>query len=160
VLAHYLYQHLNTDAAALSAGLGAGDCINDRAAAMLRHWGIDASDHRPRQLDLGLCEQADAMFIMGPSYLHRVLIEFGDDLASKAYLFADPFTKPQSFGKGEYKVRDPSFDRCVVDTLVREFAWMCDRVRQIRQALRGEGRPLIPATHYLAECRTVDPHSH
>jgi hypothetical protein len=42
VLAYYLYRHL-CGAAALSAAMEVGDCINDRALAMLDRWGIDAS---------------------------------------------------------------------------------------------------------------------
>ena len=58
VLAYYLYRHLHADDPALSAGLFAGDCINDRALGMLRHWGIDASGHCPHQVDRQLCDQA------------------------------------------------------------------------------------------------------
>ena len=47
VLAYYLYRHLHADDPALSAGLVVGECINDRALGMLRHWGIDASGHCP-----------------------------------------------------------------------------------------------------------------
>ena len=49
VLAYYLYRHL-CGAAALSAAMEVGDCINDRALAMLNRWGIDAREHCPRQL--------------------------------------------------------------------------------------------------------------
>ena len=58
VLAYYLYRHLHADDPALSAGLFAGECINHPALAMLRHWGIDASGHCPRQVDRELCDQA------------------------------------------------------------------------------------------------------
>ena len=47
VLACYLYRHLCHEAPTLSAGLEAGERINDRAERMLREWGIDASAHRP-----------------------------------------------------------------------------------------------------------------
>src|SRR5690349_11150229 len=99
VLAFFLYRHL-CGAAAASAGLEAGPEINDRALRMLRHWGIDASGHRPRQLDRTLCEQASAIFVMAPTYLRRLARDYGEDLASKAHLFADPFTRPVSFGRG------------------------------------------------------------
>jgi protein-tyrosine-phosphatase len=160
VLAYYLYRHLGEGAEALSAGMEAGDCISDRAAAMLARWGIDAGGHRPRQLDRPLCEEAGALFLMAPAYLHRLLLEFGEDLASRAYLFADPFSLPRSFAQGDYRVCDPSFDDRPVEELVREFAWMRERVVQIRRALLGEGRPLRPASEYLALCRSVDPRSH
>ena len=32
--------------------------------------------------------------VMGPSYLHRMVWEYGEDLADKSYLFADPFSRP------------------------------------------------------------------
>jgi len=160
VLACYLYRHLFPGAPALSAGLGAGDVINDRALAMLRLWGIDAAEHRPRQLDRALCDEATAIFVMGPSYLHRLVAEYGADLAEKCYLFADPFTRPAGLCRGEFKVRDPSFDSCPAEDLVSEFAWMRDRVAEVRQALAGEGRALVPASAYWELCRQVDPRSH
>jgi hypothetical protein len=64
---------------------------------------------------------------------------FRGDLADKAYLFADPFTRPVSFNDGLYKVSDPSFDDRPTSELVREFAWMRERVLQIRLALLGDG---------------------
>jgi hypothetical protein len=45
------------------------------------------------KLSRDLCAEAGAIFVMGPSYLHRVIWEYGEDLADKAYLFADPFTR-------------------------------------------------------------------
>ena len=160
VLARYLYRHLCNEAPALSAGLEAGERINDRADRMLREWGIDASAHRPLQLSRDLCAEADAIFVMGPSYLHRMVWEYGEDLADKAYLFADPFTTPESFSDGKYKVVDPSFDDRPTRDLVKEFAWMRDRVRQIRLALLGDGRRLVPLREYLELCKTVDRGSH
>ena len=100
VLACYLYRHLCHGAPALSAGVEVGERINDRAERMLSEWGIDASAHRPQQLSRTLCTEATAIFVMAPSYLHRVACEYGEDLADKAYLFADPFTRPVSLGKG------------------------------------------------------------
>lgn len=161
VLASYLYRDLSGDARALSAGLDAGDRVNDRAERMLREWGIDASEHRPRKVSRRLCAEADAIFVMGPSYLHRLFLEHGgEDLAEKAYLFADPFTKPVSFANGEYKVIDPSFDDRPASELVAEFAWMRERVLEIRLALGGEGRKMIPLVDYLQLCSGVDPWSH
>lgn len=104
--------------------------------------------------------EADAIFMMGPSYLHRLLSEYGEDLAAKAYLFADPFSMPVSFQRREYTVWDPSFDDRSLPELLVELSWMRERVLQIRLALLGHGRQLVPATHYLDLCRTVDPHSH
>src|SRR3977135_2649188 len=109
VLARSLYRRLCNKAPALSAGLEVGERINDRAERMLREWGIDASAHRPLKLSRALCAEVEVLFVMGPSYLHRVVWEYGEYLADKAYLFADPFTRPVSFRNGEYKVSDPSF---------------------------------------------------
>ena len=127
---------------------------------MLREWGIDASAHSPLQLSRDLCAEAGAIFVMGPSYLHRVIWEYGEDLADKAYLFADPFTRPVSFGSGRYKVSDPSFDTRPTSELLKEFGWMRERVLQIRLALLGNGRRLVPLIEYLELCKTVDRGSH
>lgn len=159
VLASYLYRHLGPGALALSAGLDPGEQINDRALGMLACWGIDARGHRPRRLDHDLCDAASALFVMAPAYLRR-LLEYGPDLASKAYLFADPFGRPESFGGGEYTVWDPSFDERPARELIEEYAWMRERVVEIRQALLGGGRPLTPASDYLDLLESVDPRSH
>jgi protein-tyrosine-phosphatase len=127
---------------------------------MLAEWGIDASAHRPHQLSRTLCTDATAIFVMAPSYLHRLTWEYGEDLADKAYLFADPFTKPVSLGKGEYTVADPSFDNRPTSELLKEFEWMRERVLQIRLALLGDGRPLVPLSAYFELCKTVDRASH
>jgi protein-tyrosine-phosphatase len=160
VLAAYLYRDLSAGAPVLSAGLEAGEQTSDRALAMLACWGIDAGGHRRRQLDRGLCEEASVLFVMAAPYVRRLLVEYGSHLASKAYLFADPFTRPQSFGRGEYTVCDPSFDQRAVRDLVGEYAWMRDRVLQIREALLGGGRPLIAAASYLDLLGSVDPRGH
>jgi protein-tyrosine-phosphatase len=149
VLAHYLYEHLCPGAQALSAGVEVGDVLNARAAEMLRHWGIDASAHRPRQLDRALCERADGIFLMGARYLFRLLLEYGENLAPKAYLFADPFSLPQSFRNGEYLMYDPSFENRSTAQLASDFAWVRDRVAQIHEALHGKSERLVPATRYL-----------
>jgi protein-tyrosine-phosphatase len=159
VLACYLYRHL-CNAPAHSAGLDHGERTSDRAAELLRFWGIDVSAHMPSKLSSSLCTTADAIFVMAPSYLHRMLWEYGEEHASKAYLFADPFSAPESFDNGEYRVSDPSFDDRPTSELLREVAWMRHRVLEIRRALLGEGRRLIPASEYLDLCRIVDPHSH
>jgi len=159
-VAYYLYRHLCNNAAARSAGLEPGERISDRAETMLREWGIDASGHLPSKLSRDLCMQAHAIFLMAPSYLHRLIWEYGEDLANKAYLFADPFSKPASFGNGEYKVQDPSFDSRPTSELLQEFAWMRERVLQIRLALLGVGWRLVPVSEYLELCKTVDPRSH
>lgn len=160
VLAFYLYRHLCHGAPALSAGLQVGDGTSPRAADMLRRWGVDPSGHRPRQIDRALCEQGDAIFIMAAPYVHRLLREYGSDLASKTYLFADPFTMPRSFSHGEYRVHDPSFDKRRTSELVREYSWMRERVLQIRLALLGDGRRMIPASEYLELAFGVDWRSH
>lgn len=159
VLAHYLYRHL-TGAASLSAGLSVGTEIAPQALQMLKLWGVDAREHRARQLDRALCEEASAIFVMGPNYLHRLLKEYGRDLASKAYLFADPFAKPRGFKHGEFKVIDPSFDHRPAREVIRDFPWLRERVLQIRLAMLGEGRPLVPATTYEKLWQEVDPHGH
>lgn len=127
---------------------------------MLACWGIDAGGHEPRQLDRGLCEEASALFVMAAPYLRRLLLEYGADLASKAYLYADPFTRPESFGHGEYTVSDPTFDQRPVRELVEEYAWMRERALQIREALLGQGRPLVAAAGYLDLLKTVHPMGH
>jgi protein-tyrosine-phosphatase len=159
VLARYLYVHLCQQPAA-SAGLDAGDRINDRAEAMLQCWGIDARAHRPLQLTRSMCAAAGAIFVMGPSYLHRLVYEYGEDLAGKSYLFADPFTKPMSFSGGQYKVFDPSFDPRPAEELAREFEWMREQVIEIKQALTGNGQRLVPLSEYLELCKRVDRESH
>ena len=160
VLASYLYRQLCPGAPVLSAGLGPGEQTSDRALAMLAWWGIDAAEHQPTKLDRRLCDQASAIFVMAPPYLRRLLLDYDADLASKAYLYADPFSQPASLGNGEYTVRDPSFDERPTVELVEEFAWMRDRGRQIRTALRGRGRPLIAAVSYLNLLESVDPLGH
>jgi len=148
-MAQYLYESLCPGAQALSAGVEAGDEINDRAAAMLRCWGIDASGHQPRQLSRDLCDHAAAIFLMGPEYLCRLLRDYSADLAAKAYLFADPFSLPQSFRNGEYLVYDPSFEDRPIADLVREFSWFRERIVQIHKALSGGSYGLVPAARYL-----------
>ena len=160
VLACYLYRNLCNEAPALSAGLEIGERISHRAEQMLREWGIDASAHRPLKLSRDLCNEASAIFVMAPSYLHRIVWEYGEDLADKAYLFADPFTKPTCLDNGEYRVLDPSFDSRPTGELLREFGWMRERVLQIRLALLGDGKRLVPLREYLEICKTVDRGSH
>ena len=43
---------------------------------------------------------------------------------------------------------------------MQEFGWMRERVLQIRLALLGEGRRLVPASELLELCKTVDCGSH
>jgi protein-tyrosine-phosphatase len=160
VLASYLYRHLCGEAPVLSAGFEPGERTSEQALAMLAQWGIDARGHQPRPLRRGLCDEASAIFVMAPSYLHRLFLEHGQDLATLAYLFADPFSRPQGFGHGEYKVWDPSFDERPTEEIVREYAWMRERVWQIRLALLGDGQPMIPAAEYLDLLQSVDPKCH
>lgn len=160
VLASYLYRHLCPPAPVLSAGLEPGERTSDRALAMLACWGIDAAEHQPTKLDRRLCDQASTIFVMAAPYLRRLLLEYGADLASKAYLYADPFTRPESLGRGEYTVSDPSFDERPALELVEEFTWMRERVLQIREALLGQDRPLIAAASYLDLLESVDPMGH
>jgi protein-tyrosine-phosphatase len=157
VLAHYLYRHLHAEGPALSAGLYPGECINDRALRMLRHWGIDASGHSPQQLNRELCDQADAIFVMAPAHLHRLLSLYGEDLDQKTYLFADPFSQPRSFHRGAYKVYDPSFDGRSIEALVQACLWMRERVQQIVQAMQNGGKTLVAASQYRGLIQTVDP---
>lgn len=160
VIAHYLYRHLCGNAPARSAGLDPGERIAERAELMLRAWGIDASGHRPARLSRDFCTQAEAIFTMGPSYLHRLISEYGEDLVNKAYLFADPFTRPVSFISGEYRVFDPSFDTRPLPEILQQFSWMRERVLEIRLAMLKVGRRLVPVSEYLDLCKTVDPGSH
>jgi protein-tyrosine-phosphatase len=149
VMAEYLYRNLG--GRALSAGVVAGPELNDRADAMLRRWGIDATGHRPQRTTRELCESADAIFVMGPLYLAQVLAEHGWDLAGKSYLFADPFRVPDGFAAGEFLVRDPSWDMQPPEQLTREYAWFRERVAEIRASLGAAGPPpgrLVPASRY------------
>jgi protein-tyrosine-phosphatase len=148
-MAQYLYENLNPGTFALSAGVEPGEVINEKALGMLRIWGIDASDHQPRRLDRSLCQRADAIFVMGPEYLHRILSEYGPSFAKKSYLFADPFTLPISFLNGAYMVRDPSFDPTPSESLIPEFSWFRERVVQIHGAMNSEGKVLVPASQYM-----------
>jgi protein-tyrosine-phosphatase len=157
VLAYYLYRNLYADDPAMSAGLFAGECINDRALRMLRKWGIDASGHCPRQVDGELCNRASAIFVMAPAHLRRLLRLYDEDLHRKTYLFADPFSKPRSFHHGDYKVYDPSFDPRSVEELVHACRWMRERVQHIGLALRSTGNNLVAASQYLPLIETVDP---
>lgn len=160
VLAYYLYRHLCNNAPAHSAGLEPGERISERAEALLREWGIDPSGHCPSKVSRDSCIEAEAIFVMAPSYLHRLLWEYGEDHAHKSYLFADPFSTPVSFGNGEYRVHDPSFDDRPAAELVRGLGWMRERVLQIRLALLGDGRRLVPASDYLDLCKGADRASH
>ena len=160
VLAAYLYRHHRPGEGASSAGLEPGEQTSARALAMLAWWEIDASEHRPTKLSRDLCDRASAIFVMAPPYLRRLLVEYGADLASKAYLYADPFTAPGSLDPGQYTVSDPSFDERPVRELVEEFAWMHTRARQIGEALHGGGRPLIPAASYLNVLELIAPTGH
>jgi len=158
VLAKYLYDHLFPESRALSAGIEVGEQINDRACAMLNYWGIDATRHNPRQIDRVLCDKADAIFLMGPEYLARLLDRYGANLAAKAYLFADPFSLPRSFDNGEFLVYDPSFEGRPIPELANDFSWFRERIIQIHEALlhgflRDGSHPLIPATEYLSLLR-------
>jgi protein-tyrosine-phosphatase len=160
VLACHLYQHLCDGATALSAGLAPGEQTSDRALAMLAWWGIDASEHRPRKLDRRLCDEASAILVMAPPYLRRLVLEYGADLATKAYLYADPFRYPESLARGHFTVSDPSFDERPTRVLIEEFAWMGERALRIRDALLGHGPPLIAAANYLHLLDSVDPMGH
>ena len=146
VLASQLYGHLCA-ASSLSAGLEPGEQLSDRADLMLRSWGIDASGHRPTRLTNRLCHDAGAIFAMAPSYLHRLLCEYGDEHAVKTYLFADPFSTPVSFGDGEVRgvrsvlrrpANQPTADRLCLDA--RTGARNPPRVTWERQATRSGGR--------------------
>jgi protein-tyrosine-phosphatase len=160
VLASYLYRQMCGGAPVFSAGLEPGEQTSDRALAMLAGWGIDARSHRPMKLDRRLCDQAHAIFVMAPPYARRLLLEYGADLAAKAYLFADPFSRPTSLGAGEYVVHDPTFDERPIGELIAEYAWMRGRVLQIRDSMLGGGRPLIAAADYMGVLESVDPMGH
>jgi protein-tyrosine-phosphatase len=159
MIAAYLFRDI-AGAPALSAGMNAGELPAERAVEMLTHWGVDASEHRPRQVDRAVSDQADAIFVMAAPYLRRLLIEYGQDLAIKSYLFADPFTRPVSLAHREYAVIDPTWDSRAVSDLCADHGWMRDRVAQIHDALHGRGRPLVPAADYLDLLAEVDPKGH
>ena len=159
MLAAYLFRDI-AKAPALSAGMEVGERPAARSIEMLAYWGIDASAHRPRQVDRAVCAQARAIFVMAAPYLRRLLIEYGEDLAIKSYLFADPFTRPLCFAHREYAVNDPTWNTRATSALCAEHAWMRERVAEINEALQGRGRLLVPATDYLALLADVDPKSH
>jgi len=159
VLASYLYRHLCPDAAVLCAGLHPGERTSDTALAMLAHWGVDAAGHHPTKLNRRHCEEASAIFVMAPPYVRRLLLEYGHDLATKAYLYREPFCRPESFGP-EHTVPDPSFDPRPTGQLVEQFSWMRGRTLQIRQSLLGHGEPLVAAASYLNLLQAVDPYGH
>lgn len=157
MVAEHLYRHL-CGAPANSAGIIVGDVPAPRSLALLAHWGIDATGHRPRQLSRHLCDAATAIFTMGPTYTYGLLLDYGRDLAAKTYLFADPFSQPISFGCGEYLVLDPGFDARPTGEVVPDYAWMRERVLAIRLSLLGYSpRPLVPASGYLELLSTVEP---
>ena len=155
VLAEYLYRHL-CDRPAMSGGVDPGLTINENACAMLAYWGIDARSHEPKWASREMCEEAAGIFVMGPRYLRTLLDIQGDNLASKSYLFSDPFSKPVSFAQGAYTVDDPSFDDRPSLEIVKDFDWFRERVLQVRNALLGHGRGLVPASKYLDELRSLD----
>ena len=159
MIAAYLFRDI-AGAPAFSAGMDARESPAERAVEMLAHWGIDASEHRPRQVDRAVCDRADAIFVMAAPYLRRLLIEYGNDLAIKSYLFADPFAWPMSFAHRECAVIDPTWDPRAVSDLCAGCGWMRDRVAQIHEALHGRGRPLVPAADYLDLLAEVDPKGH
>ena len=159
MIAAYLFRDI-ARAPALSAGMEVGEQPAARAVEMLAYWGIDARAHRPRQIDRAVCDQAGAIFVMAAPYLRRLLIEYGEDLGVKSYLFADPFTRPLCFAHREYAVNDPTWDTRAACDLCAEHAWMRDRVAEINEALLGRGRPLVPAADYLDLLADVDPKGH
>ena len=157
MLAAYLYEHL-CGAPGLSAGVYVGELPAPTSVALLALWGIDASAHRPTQLTRGLCDRADALFVMGPHYVRRILMDYGGGLADKTYLFADPFTRPSGLDNGEYQVNDPGFDPRPLWQIVPDYAWMRERVLAIRLAMLGQSpRRLIPAAEYLDVLSSVEP---
>lgn len=159
MMAAYLFRDI-ARAPALSAGMEVGERPAARAVEMLAYWGIDANEHRPRQIDRAVCNEAGAIFVMAAPYLRRLLIEYGEDLGVKSYLFADPFTRPTCFAHREYAVNDPTWDTRAASDLCAEHAWMRDRVAQIDEALHRRGRPLVPAASYLDLLADVDPKDH
>ena len=159
MMAAYLFRDI-AGAAALSAGLEVGERPAARAVEMLAWWGIDASGHRPRQLERAACDEAAAIFVMAAPYLRRLLLEYGEDLDAKAYLFADPFTRPVSFANRAYSVNDPTWDERAARDLCAEHDWMRGRVAEINEALHGRGRPLVPAAAYSPLLAGVDPKGH
>jgi protein-tyrosine-phosphatase len=159
VLAAYLFGHLCPGTAVLSAGLDPGERTSATALAMLARWGLDAAAHHPTKLDRRRCDEASAIFVMAPPYVRRLLLEYGRDLASKTYLYGEPFSRPESFGP-EHTVPDPSFDPRPTGELVEQFNWMRERTLQICRSLRGQGPPLAAASTFLTLLETVAPHGH
>src|SRR3989442_11079523 len=80
VLARYLYRHLCNKAPALSAGLEAGERVNDRAERMVQEGGIDASAHPPLKLPRDLCAGARAIFVVGASCFDPGILGYWEEL--------------------------------------------------------------------------------
>src|SRR5262249_28978300 len=103
-----------------------------------------------------LCVRADGIFVMEPVQIRTLMKDHGRELATKTYLFADPFSTPLSFGDREYKVNDPSWDKRSAAVLTREHAWFRERVRQVHEALHQRWpRKLVPASAYLEVLEAV-----
>jgi len=51
------------------------------------------------------------------------------------------------------------FQTASIPEVMQQFSWMRERVLEIRLALLGEGRRLVPVSEYLELCKTVDPAS-
>jgi protein-tyrosine-phosphatase len=148
-MAQYLYGRSYPEEHTDSAGIQCGERLNDRANDILVHWGIDVVGHRPKTVTRELCDGVDAVFLMSPEHLKSMLDTLGMDLATKSYLFADPFSMPESFAHGEYVVGDPSFDTRPASELAAEFDWFKHRVAQIHESLENGSDRLIPASRYL-----------
>ena len=158
VLARYLYVHL-CQAPAASAGLDAGEWINDRAEGMLHCW----VSMRTRT---GLCNfrAACAPQPARSSSWGLILAPPGLRVPAKTLPTSVTCSRTRSrtgvLQQRHCKVVDPSFDARLSADLAREFEWMRERVIQIRKSLLGQGQRLVPLSEYLALCKTVDRHSH
>ncbi|MEI7035741.1 low molecular weight protein-tyrosine-phosphatase [Fulvimonas yonginensis] len=88
-----------------SAGLGAlvGSPMDENAIALLQERGIDASEHRARQLEPSMLREADLVLAMERRHLNS-LVRIAPEASGKAFLFGkwddggdvpDPYRRPR-----------------------------------------------------------------
>ena len=82
-----------------SAGIGAVDRMpaTHFAVDVARHWDIDISDHRARQINRVIVDEADLILAMAPEHV-MTIIRKNPDAAKKTFLikaFPEPFAPSQ-----------------------------------------------------------------
>ena len=92
-----------------SAGLGAlvGSPMEENAIALLKERGIDATEHRARQLEPSMLREADLILAMERRHLNS-LVRLAPEASGKAFLFGkwddgedipDPYRRPSQVFK-------------------------------------------------------------